>query len=269
VKPRGRPQAPDICASLRHRLAPRTTISHPGRPYKPAPTRRRQHCAGENPSRRARRPTLKPKPSHTSRSDALREAPATDPMAGILAKCDRNTGPDPLFFIRRPLRACQVTSSRRSVARERGTELSFGRRLGRASHRGCGTRSSDPRLRWCPVSARRARRSRAETARPLTRLNTLKRSPAKSLNAKRSVLGSAWLESLSRIVLPGRARSLADTHPPMPACPLPVIKTQAYDDRHLARAREQAAWLWRRRRRRCRRGAVPVVCPFARATSSF
>ena len=37
-------------------------------------------------------------------------------------------------------------------------------------------------------------------------------------------------------------------------------KTRAYDDRHLARVREQAVWLSRRRRRWCRRGAVPVVC---------
>jgi hypothetical protein len=37
-------------------------------------------------------------------------------------------------------------------------------------------------------------------------------------------------------------------------------KTRAYEDRHLARVREQAAWLSRRRRRWCRRGAVPVVC---------
>jgi Nuclease-related domain len=37
-------------------------------------------------------------------------------------------------------------------------------------------------------------------------------------------------------------------------------KTRAYDDRHLARVREQTAWLSRRRRRWCRRGAVPVVC---------
>jgi hypothetical protein len=37
-------------------------------------------------------------------------------------------------------------------------------------------------------------------------------------------------------------------------------KTRAYDDRHLARVRDQAAWLWRRRRRWCRRGAVPVAC---------
>lgn len=37
-------------------------------------------------------------------------------------------------------------------------------------------------------------------------------------------------------------------------------KTRAYDDRHLARVRDQAAWLSRQRRRWCRRGAVPVVC---------
>jgi hypothetical protein len=37
-------------------------------------------------------------------------------------------------------------------------------------------------------------------------------------------------------------------------------KTRTYDDRHLARVRDQAAWLSRRRRRGCRRGAAPVVC---------
>lgn len=37
-------------------------------------------------------------------------------------------------------------------------------------------------------------------------------------------------------------------------------KTRTYDGRHLARVREQAAWLSRRRRRWCRRGAVPMVC---------
>jgi hypothetical protein len=37
-------------------------------------------------------------------------------------------------------------------------------------------------------------------------------------------------------------------------------KTRAYEERHLARVREQAAWLCRRRRRWCRQGAVPVLC---------
>jgi Nuclease-related domain len=37
-------------------------------------------------------------------------------------------------------------------------------------------------------------------------------------------------------------------------------KTRKYDDRHIARVRDQAVWLSRRRRRWCRRGAAPVVC---------
>jgi hypothetical protein len=37
-------------------------------------------------------------------------------------------------------------------------------------------------------------------------------------------------------------------------------KTRSYDDRHLVRVREQAAWLSRRPRRWCRRGALPVLC---------
>jgi hypothetical protein len=37
-------------------------------------------------------------------------------------------------------------------------------------------------------------------------------------------------------------------------------KTRTYDERHLDRVREQAGWLGRRRRRWCRRGALPVLC---------
>jgi nuclease-like protein len=37
-------------------------------------------------------------------------------------------------------------------------------------------------------------------------------------------------------------------------------KTRTYDDRQLARVRAQAGWLSRRRRRWCRRGALPVLC---------
>lgn len=37
-------------------------------------------------------------------------------------------------------------------------------------------------------------------------------------------------------------------------------KTRTYDDRQLARVRAQAEWLSRRRRRWCRRGALPVLC---------
>jgi hypothetical protein len=37
-------------------------------------------------------------------------------------------------------------------------------------------------------------------------------------------------------------------------------KTRTFDARHLASVREMAAWLYRRRRRWCRRGALPVLC---------
>ena len=36
-------------------------------------------------------------------------------------------------------------------------------------------------------------------------------------------------------------------------------KTRTFDARHLARVREMALWLYRRRRRWCRRGALPVL----------
>lgn len=38
------------------------------------------------------------------------------------------------------------------------------------------------------------------------------------------------------------------------------VETSRYEDRHVALVREQAAWLWRSRRKWCRRGAVPVLC---------
>jgi hypothetical protein len=37
-------------------------------------------------------------------------------------------------------------------------------------------------------------------------------------------------------------------------------KTRTYDERHLARVHEQAVWLSHRRRRWCRRAALPVIC---------
>ena len=37
-------------------------------------------------------------------------------------------------------------------------------------------------------------------------------------------------------------------------------KTRTFEDRHLAGVRAMAAWLYRRRRRWCRRGALPVLC---------
>jgi hypothetical protein len=37
-------------------------------------------------------------------------------------------------------------------------------------------------------------------------------------------------------------------------------KTKRFEHNHLAAAREMAVWLYRRRRRWCRRGALPVLC---------
>jgi hypothetical protein len=37
-------------------------------------------------------------------------------------------------------------------------------------------------------------------------------------------------------------------------------KTRAFGEQHLRVVRDQAAWLWRRRRRWCRGGALPVLC---------
>ena len=37
-------------------------------------------------------------------------------------------------------------------------------------------------------------------------------------------------------------------------------KTRTHEDRHVARVLEQAEWVSRRRRRWCKRGALPVVC---------
>jgi hypothetical protein len=39
-----------------------------------------------------------------------------------------------------------------------------------------------------------------------------------------------------------------------------ATKTRTYDEGYLGIVREQAAWLWRRRRRWCPRGALPVLC---------
>lgn len=62
--------------------------------------------------------------------------------------------------------------------------------------------------------------------------------------------------------LPWRGRGDIDSLAVAPTSVAFVIETKprVYDDRHLARVREQAEWLSRRRRRWCRRGAMPVIC---------
>jgi Nuclease-related domain len=62
--------------------------------------------------------------------------------------------------------------------------------------------------------------------------------------------------------LPRRGRGDIDSVAIAPTGVAFVIdtKTRTYDGRHLARGREQAARPWRRRRRWCKHGALPVVC---------
>jgi Nuclease-related domain len=92
--------------------------------------------------------------------------------------------------------------------------------------------------------------------------------------AGRSRVGARWEDEVRRALapleaegwrlhhsLPWRGRGDIDLLAigPMGVSFVVEAKTRTYDDRHLARVREQAAWL-SRRRRWCRRGAVPVVC---------
>jgi hypothetical protein len=62
--------------------------------------------------------------------------------------------------------------------------------------------------------------------------------------------------------LPYRRRGDIDSVAIAPTGVVFVIetKTRAFDARHLAGVREMSAWLHRRRRRWCRRGALAVVC---------
>jgi hypothetical protein len=62
--------------------------------------------------------------------------------------------------------------------------------------------------------------------------------------------------------LPWRGRGDVDSVAIAPSGVAFVIetKTRAYDQHHRARVRDQAAWLWRRRRTWSRHGVVPVLC---------
>ena len=100
-------------------------------------------------------------------------------------------------------------------------------------------------------------------ARHWLRLAGRSRVGARSEDEVRSALAPLAAEGWRlRHSLPWRGRGDIDSLAIAPTGVAYVVetKTRTCDDCHLGRVREQAAWLARRRRRWCRRGAVPVVC---------
>ena len=93
--------------------------------------------------------------------------------------------------------------------------------------------------------------------------------------AARSGVGARSEDEVRRVLAPLRAEGWRLRHslpyrrrgdidsvaiaPTGIACAIEV-KTRSFDARHLGGVREMAAWLHRRRRRWCRRGALAVVC---------
>ena len=96
AKLRGRPKAPDVCASLRHRLAP---TQQPNATNRPAPTGR-QTAGTHSRARKRRRDLTINHSAHprttAARSNALRQAPATDPITHTPRKIRTKPDADPL-----------------------------------------------------------------------------------------------------------------------------------------------------------------------------
>jgi len=86
---------------------------------------------------------------------------------------------------------------------------------------------------------------------------------ARSEDAVRTALATLQAEGWQlRHSLPYRGHGDIDSVAIAPtgiACAIEV-KTRSFDARHVGGVREMAAWLYRRRRRWCRRGALAVVC---------
>ena len=92
--------------------------------------------------------------------------------------------------------------------------------------------------------------------------------------ARRSAVGARSEDAVQRVLaplqaegwrlrhsLPWQGRGDIDSVAIAPPVAIAIeIKTRTYDARHLARVREQVAWLSRRRRRWARNGALGVVC---------
>jgi len=100
-------------------------------------------------------------------------------------------------------------------------------------------------------------------ARRWVRLAARSRVGARSEDAVRRALGGLEAEGWRlRHSLPCNGRGDIDSVAIAPTGVAFSIetKTRTFDARHLARARQSAAWLYRHRRRWCRRGALPVLC---------
>jgi hypothetical protein len=92
--------------------------------------------------------------------------------------------------------------------------------------------------------------------------------------AGRSRVGARSEDDVQRALVPLRAEGWRLRHSPpwqgpgdidsvaiSPGIAVAIeTKTRTYDDRHLARVHEKAAWLTRRRRRWARNGALGVMC---------
>jgi hypothetical protein len=103
----------------------------------------------------------------------------------------------------------------------------------------------------------------AVDARRWTRLAARSRVGARSEAQVRRALGGLEAEGWRlRHSLPCGGRGDIDSVAIAPNGLVFAIETKSrtFDARHLARARQTAAWLYRHRRRWCRRGALPVLC---------
>jgi len=100
-------------------------------------------------------------------------------------------------------------------------------------------------------------------ARRSVRLAARSRVGARSEDAVRRALGGLEAEGWRlRHSLPCGGRGDTDSVAIAPTGLMFAIesKTRTFDERHLIHARQTAAWLYRHRRRWCRRGALPVLC---------
>lgn len=154
----------------------------------------------------------------------------------------------------RELRASPTVSP--ALSRRKGGAGKRRHRAARAGRRACGCsgarRAAAPHrgragcLRSALAFARWSRSSR----RPLGGRGSARTRPSPG--------GGVAPSALAALARPGDIDSVAIA--PTGIAATVETKTRTYDGRHLARVREQAAWLSRRRRRWARNGALGVMC---------